>query len=118
MLLYFFFSQRRFRRYPLDRHAEPLSCIFSFLKYSNIDRGVVSNYGVQLALMGNGGVRRQNRGFHWRAITVGEDSVQRYVDDVSEIQLDIIVTQGVEESIERLLKLRFQVSNNRNDFVN
>jgi hypothetical protein len=93
----------KFWVYPLDRHTEPLRGIVSLLKYSNVDRGVLSNYGVQLAIMANGGVRRQNRGFHCRAIAIEEDSVQRYVDDVSEIQLDLIVTQGVEESIKRLL---------------
>ena len=41
--------------------------------------------------MADGGVRRQNRGFHWRAITVGEDWIQRDLNDVSEIQLNFVV---------------------------
>jgi hypothetical protein len=101
--LNFSFNQRQILVYPLNRHAEPLRGIVSLLKYSNVDWRVLSNYGVQLAIMGNGGIRRQNRGFHWRSIAIGKDPVQRYVDDVSEIQLDLIVTQGVKESIKRLV---------------
>ena len=68
--------------------------------------------------MSDRGVRHQNRGFHWRAVAVREHSMQRDLDDVSEIQLNLIVTKGVEESIERLVQSGFQVSDNRNDFVN
>ena len=56
--------------------------------------------------MGDGGVRRQNRRFHWRSIAVGEHSIQRDLNDVSEIQLNFVVSQGVEEAIERLSVLR------------
>jgi hypothetical protein len=41
--------------------------------------------------------------FTGRAIAVGKDSIQRYVDDVSEIQLNFVVSQSVEEAVERLL---------------
>ena len=60
--------------------------------------------------MSDRGVRRQNRGVHWRAVAVGEHSMQRDLDDVAEIQFNFIVSQGVEESIERLVQSGFQVS--------
>ena len=88
---------------PFQRNTEPFRGVFSFLKYSDIDRRVLSDYGMQLAIMDNRGVGRQNRRFHRRAIQVGEDSIERNLNDVSEIQLDLIVTRGIEESIERLL---------------
>ena len=53
--------------------------------------------------MGDSGVRRQNSGFHRRSIAVGENSMDRNVNDVSEIQLNFVVFQGVEEAVERLL---------------
>ena len=91
--------------------------MFSLLKYSNVNGGVLSDYGMQLAIMGDGGVRRQNRGFHWRAIAVGEDSKERDLNDVSEIQLNFVVSQGVEESVERLLQPGFEVSDDADDLV-
>ena len=56
--------------------------------------------------MSDRGIGRKNRGFHWSAIAVGENSIQRDLDDVSEIQLNFVVSQGVEEAIERLSVLR------------
>src|SRR5678816_4427381 len=67
--------------------------------------------------MGNGGVRRQNCRFHWRSIAVGEHSKQRDLNDVSEIQLNFVVPQGVEEAVERLLQLGFQFSDDAGDLV-
>ena len=61
---------------------------------------------MKLAITSDRGARRQNRRFHWRSITVGKDSIQRYVNDISEIQLNFVVSQGVEEAIERLSVLR------------
>ena len=45
---------------------------------------------MQLEIVGNRSVGRQNRRFHWKLIAVGEDSVQRDVNDVSVIQLNSI----------------------------
>src|SRR5215831_15249544 len=67
--------------------------------------------------MSDGGVRRQNRGFHWRAIAVGENSIQRDLNDVPEIQFDFIMSQGVEEAVERLLRPGFEISDYADDFV-
>src|SRR4030095_5631 len=67
--------------------------------------------------MGDGGVRRQNRGFHWRSIAVGEHSIQRDLNDVSEIQLNFVVPQGVEEAVERFLQLGFQFSDDAGNLV-
>jgi hypothetical protein len=64
--------------------------------------------------MGDGGVRRQNRRFHWRSIAVGEHSIQIDLNDVSEIQLNFIVSQGVE----RFLRLGLDVSDYGYDSVN
>ena len=72
---------------------------------------------MQLAIMDYGGVGRQNRRFHRRAIRVRENSMERNLNYVSEIQLDLIVTQGIEESIERLLQFGFQVFDNMDDLV-
>jgi hypothetical protein len=65
----------------------------------------------------DGVVGCQNRGFHWRAIQIGEDSMERHLNNVSEIQLNLIVTQCIEESIERLIQSGFQVFDDSNDFV-
>ena len=67
--------------------------------------------------MGDRGVRRQNRGFHWRAIAIGEDPMQRNLDNVSVIQLNFVVAQGIEEAVERFLQLGFEVSDNADDLV-
>ena len=67
--------------------------------------------------MGNCGVRRQNRGFYYRAIAVGENSIQRDLNDVSEIQLNFVVSQGVEEAVERFMQLGFEVSDDADDLV-
>ena len=40
------------------------------------------------------------------------------LNDVSEIQLYLIVTAGIEESIERLLQVCFQIFDNADDLVN
>jgi hypothetical protein len=40
------------------------------------------------------------------------------MNNVPKIQLNFVVTQRIQESIERLLQLGFEVSNNRYDFVN
>jgi len=60
--------------------------------------------------MGNGGVRGQNRRFHRRAIAVGEDPMERNLNHILVIQLNLIVTTGIEESIERRLQLGFELS--------
>ena len=49
---------------------------------------------------------------------VGETPMKRNVNNVLKIQLNFVVTRGIQESIERLLQLGFEVSNNRYDFVN
>src|ERR1700752_3476023 len=67
--------------------------------------------------MGDGGVRRQNRRFHWRSIAVGENSVQRDLNDVPEIQFNFVVPQGVEEAVERFLQLGFQFSDDAGNLV-
>src|SRR4030095_11932172 len=67
--------------------------------------------------MGEGGVRRQNRRFYWRSIAVGENSVQRDLNDVPEIQFDFVVSQGVEEAVERFLQLGFQFSDDAGNLV-
>ena len=43
--------------------------------------------------------------------------MERNLNYVSEIQLDLIVTQGIEESIERLLQLGFELFDNADDLV-
>lgn len=43
--------------------------------------------------------------------------MERNLNNVSEIQFNLIVTQGIEESIERRLQSGFQVFDNRNDLV-
>ena len=43
--------------------------------------------------------------------------MERNLNYVSEIQRDLIVTQGIEESIERLLRSGFQVFYNIDDLV-
>jgi hypothetical protein len=70
---------------------------------------------MQLEIMANGGVRRQNRRFHRWTIGVREDSIERNLNNVSVIQLNLIVTTGIEESIERLLQLGFELSDNADD---
>src|SRR5207247_7907030 len=67
--------------------------------------------------MGNGGVRGQNRRFHRRAIAVGEDPMERNLNHILVIQLNLIVTTGIEESIERLLQPGFELSDNADDLV-
>src|SRR4029450_6133515 len=67
--------------------------------------------------MGDGGVRRQNRGFYRRAVPVGEDSIQGDLNDVPEIQFDFVVSQGVEEAVERFLQLGFQFSDDAGNLV-
>lgn len=42
-----------FLRQALRGNAEPRRGVFSFLEYSNIDRGVLGDYGMQLAIMDN-----------------------------------------------------------------
>ena len=43
--------------------------------------------------------------------------MERNLNNVSEIQLNLIVTTGIEESIERLLQLGFELSDNADDLV-
>ena len=50
-------------------------------------------------------------------IAVGEDSMERNLNNESEIQLNLIMTQGIEKPIERLLQSGFQVFNNMDDLV-
>ena len=64
-------SARTFSQ-PFQRNTEPFRGVFSLLKYSDPDRRVLSDYGMQLAIMDNRGVGRQNRRFHRRTIRVGE----------------------------------------------
>src|SRR5262245_6293963 len=104
-------------RKPFQRNTEPFRGVFSFLKYSNSDRRVLSDYGMQLAIVDNRGVGRQDRRFHRRTIRIGKDSMERHLNNVSEIQLNLIVTQGIKESIERLIQSGFQVSDNVDDLV-
>src|SRR4029077_3161359 len=89
---------------PFQRNTEPFRGVFSLLKYSDPDRRVLSDYGMELAIMEKRGVGPQNRRSHLRTILIGENSMERNLNYVSEIQLDLIVTQGIEESIERLLQ--------------
>jgi hypothetical protein len=72
---------------------------------------------MQLAIVENRRISRQDRRFHRGAIAVREDSIERNLNNISKIQLDLIVTQGIEEAIERLLQLRFQFSDDADDFV-
>jgi hypothetical protein len=72
---------------------------------------------MQLAIMDNGGVRRQNRRFHRRTIAVREDSMQRNLDDVSEIQFDLVMSPRIEKPIERLPQLGFEVADDAYDLV-
>ena len=65
--------------------------------------------------MGDSGVRRQNGGFHWKPIAVGEDPMERNLNHILVIQLNLIVTTGIQESIERLLQLGFELSDNADD---
>jgi hypothetical protein len=58
--------------------------------------------------MDDRGVRRENRRLHRRATPVGDDSIERNLNHISEIQLNHIVTRGIKESIERLLQLGFE----------
>jgi hypothetical protein len=102
---------------PLQRNTEPSRRIFPVLKYSNSDRGVLRDNGMQLAVVDNRGVGRQNRRFYRRTINIGKDSMERYLNNVSKIQLNLIVTQGIEKAIERLFQSGFQVFDNINDFV-
>ena len=82
-----------------------------------MNRRILSDYGVQLAIMDDRAVGGQNRGFHWRPIAVGEDPIERNLNHVLVIQLNLIVTTGIEESIERLLQLGFELSDNADDPV-
>ena len=43
--------------------------------------------------------------------------MQRDLNDVPEIQLDFVMSQGVEEAVERLLQLRFEISDDADDLV-
>src|SRR5262245_39716789 len=88
---------------PFRRYTEPFCGFLSTLKYAHGDRRIFSDYGMQLAIMNDGGISRQNRRLHGQAVAVGKDSMERNLNDVSEIQLDLIVAQRVEKSIERLL---------------
>jgi hypothetical protein len=73
---------------------------------------------MQLEIMANGGVSHQNRGFHWRAIAVGENSTQRDLNDVSDIELNFMGFRCIGESIERLLHFGFEIFDNTGDLVN
>jgi hypothetical protein len=44
--------------------------------------------------------------------------MERNLNDETEIQLYLIVTAGIEKSIERLLQVCFQIFNNADDLVN
>ncbi|HTG52694.1 MAG TPA: hypothetical protein VMA33_07520 [Candidatus Tectomicrobia bacterium] len=44
--------------------------------------------------------------------------MQRNLNHISEVQLDFVVPQRIEESIERLFQSGFEVFDNFNDFVN
>ena len=92
---------------PFQRNTQPFRGVFSLLEYSDPDRRVLSDYGMQLAIMDNGGVGRQNCRFHRWTVAIRKNSMERNLNNVSEIQLDLIVTQGIEESIERLLQSGF-----------
>src|SRR5262245_12650408 len=95
---------------PFQRNTEPFRGMFPLLKYSHFDRRVLSDYGMQLAIVDNRGVSRQDRRFHRGAIAVREDPIQRDLNDVPEIQLNFVVPQGIEEAIERFLQFGFEVS--------
>src|SRR5205809_3212646 len=73
---------------------------------------------MQLAIMNDGDISRQNSRLHWLAVPVGKHSMKGNLNDVSEIHLDVIVAQRVEESIKRLLQLRFELSDNTDDLAN
>jgi len=72
---------------------------------------------MQLAIVDNRGVSRQDRRFHRGAIAVREDPIQRDLNDVPEIQLNFVVPQGVKEAVERFLQFGFEVSYDADDLV-
>ena len=90
------FGSRGIFGQPFEWDTEPFRGVFSLLKYSDPDWGVLSDYGMQLTIMDDRGVRRQNRRFHRRTIVHTEDSMERNLNYVLEIQLDLDrLTRGV-----------------------
>ena len=112
------FRRRGLRRKPFQRNAEPLCGFFLFFEYAYVDRRVLGDYGMQLAIVNDGVVGRHNCRLHRWPIQIGKNSMERNLNDVSEIQLYLIVTEGIEESIERLLQVCFQIFDNADDPVN
>src|SRR6516162_7162271 len=73
---------------------------------------------MQLGVVNDGRVRREDCRLDWRPTRINEAPMQRNLNHISEVQLDFVVPQRIEESVERLLYLSFEVFNNRYDFVN
>src|SRR5262245_16904532 len=68
--------------------------------------------------MNNGRIGREYRRLHRRAALVGETAMKRYLNDVSEVELNFMRSRRVGEPIERLLRFSFELLNNTNNLVN
>src|SRR5678816_3284194 len=68
--------------------------------------------------MNKGSIRGENRRFDGRAFAVEGAPIERNVDDIFEVQINCIGSHCVGESIERLLQLGFEFSDDSYDFVN
>jgi hypothetical protein len=53
-------------RQQFYRNAKPSRGFFPLLKYVDVDRRTLSEYGKQSRVMNNSGIGRENRGLDWR----------------------------------------------------
>src|SRR4029077_16065718 len=60
---------------PVQRNTQPFRGVFSFLEYSNTDWGLLRDYGMQLEIVANGGIGRENCRFHRWPISVRKHSI-------------------------------------------
>src|SRR5437762_11777085 len=60
------FLTRGLRSQQLNRNAKPLRGLFAILEHADFDRRILSQYGMQLALMNSRSIGSENRGLHRR----------------------------------------------------
>src|SRR5690349_20416556 len=68
--------------------------------------------------MNNGGIGGENRRFHGRTPCMGKPPMKRNLNDVSEIELNVVASRGLSESIERLLGCGFNFLDDADHLVN
>jgi hypothetical protein len=83
---------------PFHRNTKPFRGVFSCAKYSDIDRRLLCDYGMQLEIVPNCGLGRENCRFHRWPISVRKHSIEGNLDHVLVIQLDSIDSRRIRES--------------------